>query len=85
MDRRAATDEFCANVRAFLDWLTPGDRRLWAELLCDREPLVAAFRSVPHTLLHSDADVRNIGLQWVTAAPTDAGGTENTPEVVFID
>jgi hypothetical protein len=84
-DTRAPTEEFCADVRAFLDWLPAGDRQLWADLLCDREPLVAAFRSFPQTFLHGDADVRNIGLRWVTAGPVSAGGTENMHEVVLID
>jgi hypothetical protein len=83
--RRAAPDEFGANVRAFLDWLPVGERPFWEDLLCDREPLVAAFRSFPQTLMHGDADDRNIGLRWVTADPTSAKGTEHTPEAVFID
>jgi hypothetical protein len=84
-DGRTATDEFRADVRAFLDWLPAGDRQLWEDLLCDREPLVAAFRSFPPTLLHGDADDRNIGLRSGTNHAKSAGRTDGAPEVVFID
>jgi hypothetical protein len=81
----AVTDEFRADVRAFLDWLPAGDRPVWENLLCDREPLVAAFRSFPQTLLHGDADDRNIGLRRVTREPGAVGEAETAQEVVFID
>ncbi len=84
-DGQTATDELRADVRAFLDWLPAGDRSLWENLLCDREPLVAAFRSFPPTLLHGDADDRNIGLRWVTTDAAAAEGTGGAPEVVLID
>jgi hypothetical protein len=82
---RAVTDELRADVRAFLDWLPAGDRRFWERLLCDREPLVAAFRSFPDTLLHGDTDDRNIGLRQAPADPASPGGVEGGREVVLID
>ena len=82
---RAAADELRADLQAFLDWLPAGDRPLWKTLMCDREPLVTAFRHFPPTLLHGDADDRNIGLRGVAADPARAGGAEGTPELVLID
>jgi hypothetical protein len=82
---RAVTDELRTDLRAFLDWLPAGDRRLWERLLCDREPLVAAFRSFPDTLLHGDTDDRNIGLRPASIDPALSGGAEGAGEVVLID
>ena len=77
------TDELRADVQAFLSWLPSGERRLWEEILWNRESLVTAFREFPQTLLHGDADDRNIGLRW--PAP-EAGSSGNTsPELILID
>ena len=77
------TDEFRANIQAFLTWLPSNDRRAWEELLWNREAVVTAFREFPQTLLHGDADDRNIGLRWPATKAGSSGDT--SPDLVLID
>jgi hypothetical protein len=79
------TDELRADVRAFLAWLPAGDRSVLEHLLYRREPLVEALSAFPRTLLHGDADDRNIGLRYRVgrAAPNRKIGL--APELVLID
>ena len=82
---RAVTSEFREDLHAFLAWLPPGDRRLWEDLLCDRRPLVRAFAEFPRTLLHGDADDRNIGLRWPRGGAAADRAPEEPPALVLID
>jgi hypothetical protein len=80
-----ATEEFRADVHAFLAWLPPGDRPVLEELLYRREPLVAALGAFPRTLLHGDADDRNIGLRHRAGRAATNGSVGACPELVLID
>ncbi len=64
-------EAFVAQLRAFLDWLSPELRPMWERVLLDRSDLIAAANALPHTLLHGDLDDRNIGLS-VDISPDDA-------------
>jgi hypothetical protein len=79
------TESRRANLQAFLDWLAPGNRQLWEELLCDRRALLAALQGVPHTLMHGDPDDRNIGLCCPQGAGDAVQGAGSPPELVLID
>ena len=79
------TDEFRADVHAFVDWLPAGDRPALQELLYRREPLVAALGALPRTLLHGDTDDRNIGLRHPAGHAAANGSTGVSPELVLID
>jgi thiamine kinase-like enzyme len=79
------TDEFRADVQAFVDWLPRTDRSALRELLYRREPLVAALAAFPRTLLHGDADDRNIGLRQPAGHATPNGSAGLSPELVLID
>lgn len=81
----AVTDEFRADLHAFLAWLPAGDRRLWEGLLCNREPLVAALRELPRTLLHGDPDDRNIGLRRRPRQASPHWGAGYSPELILVD
>jgi hypothetical protein len=79
------TAEYRADVQACLGWLPSGDRKVWEELLCRRESLVDALRTVPCTLLHGDADDRNIGLRWPPGSASSGRGSDGSPALVLID
>jgi hypothetical protein len=74
---REVTDEYRASVDAILSWLPARDRPVFARLFCDREPLVAAMRALPRTLIHGDVGDRNLGLR-----PSPHG---DETELVLID
>lgn len=82
--KAAVAEELRADLWAFLEWLPARQRPLWQALLRDRAPLVAALRAVPRTLLHGDADDRNIGLRRA-ADPVSFSGTQAAHELVLID
>lgn len=79
------TDEFRANVHAFLAWLPAGDRALLEMLLYRREALVEALSAFPRTLLHGDADDRNIGLRPRAGQSGSGDALGITPDLVLID
>lgn len=79
------SDEYRADVQALLAWLPAGDRRVLEELLCRREPLVAALGAFPRTLLHGDVDDRNIGLRRPRGKSTSDRDGDDVPELVLVD
>jgi len=79
------TERRRANLIAFLDWLAPGDRQQWEELLCDRRPLLAALQDVPQTLIHGDPDERHIGLSWSQTQGDAREEGDSSPKMVLID
>jgi hypothetical protein len=79
------TDEFRADVHAFVDWLPADARPVFEELLYRREPLLAALGAFPRTLLHGDADDRNIGLRHRAGRAATNGSIGTSPELVLID
>lgn len=66
------SEEFRANVLAFLSWHERSDRTALAEVLCDRTALTSGLAALPPTLRHGDLDDRNIGL--VAGAGADGVG-----------
>jgi hypothetical protein len=76
------SEEDCLEIQAFLDWLEPGDRYLWEDMMCDRTPLVEALRELPRTFLHGDPGPRNGGLRW---PPGGEHGVSGSTELVLID
>lgn len=81
----AVTDEFRADVQAFLAWLPADDRGVLGTLLYRREPLAAALCAFPRTLLHGDADDRNIGLRYRAGQTQPGLAGEDAPKLVLID
>jgi hypothetical protein len=79
------TDEFRANVAAFLQWLPARDRPLIAEILCDRSALGRAIATLPGTLLHGDLDDRNLGLRAAPERPPSPPDHAGDDELVLID
>ena len=79
------TDELRANVRAFLDWLPAGDRPVFEAILYRRGRLAGALGALPRTLIHGDADDRNVGLRLPAGARPAAGTATPLAELVLID
>lgn len=71
-------DGLSPDLDAFLSARAANERRLWEQLLTDRQPLVEGLAAYPRTLLHNDLDDRNIGLRW-------SGGAATQAELVLID
>jgi hypothetical protein len=79
------TDEFRADVQAFLAWLPASDRAVLETVLYRREPLIEALSTFPQTLLHGDADDRNIGLRYRADPVAPSGKSGHSPDLVLID
>ena len=79
------TEDFRADVHAFLDWLPAGHRSAFELLLYRREPLVAALGAFPRTLLHGDVDDRNVGLRHRPGRAATNGSAGASSELVLID
>jgi hypothetical protein len=79
------TEEYRADLAAFLAWLPAGDRTVFERLLWDRTPLVAALGASPRTLIHGDLDDRNLGLRLAAARTVGDDRRQGLPELVLID
>jgi len=77
-------DGLAADLEAFLETLPVDQRRLWEELLVDRQVLLQALLPYPQTLLHHDLDDRNIGLRWSGGGASQSTAHEPS-ELVLID
>jgi hypothetical protein len=77
------TDEFHADVHAFLTWLPAGHRSALEGLLFRREPLVAALGAFPRTRLHGDVDDRNVGLRHRPGRAATNGSVDASSELVL--
>jgi hypothetical protein len=71
-------DGLNADLDAFLQARPADERRLWEQLLIDRQALVEGLAPYPQTLLHNDLDDRNMGLRW-------SNGAMESPDLVLID
>jgi hypothetical protein len=78
-------DGLSVDLDVFLEARPADERRLWEQLLIDRQVLVDGLAAYPQTLLHNDLDDRNIGLRWSSGGGETTSPTLDPPDLILID
>jgi hypothetical protein len=80
-----AWPELGDDLEAFLEARPPAERRIWEDVMLNREILVEGLAKYPQTLLHGDLDDRNIGLGGSNDGLQLESGPCDQDDVVLID